>query len=78
MMSCADVGWKGVLRNLTSTQPELGPDITTLQVTADTSHDDILHISITDLHDTRWRIPAQFYPEWSNGESAHHLTALTS
>ena len=75
IVSNTDVGWKGVLRNLTSTQPDLGPDITTLQVTADTRHDDILHISITDLHDTRWRIPAHFYPELSYGESTYHLTA---
>ena len=67
IMLYADNGWKGVLRNLTSTQPELGPDITTLQVTADTSQSDILHISITDLHDTRWRVPAHFYPDLSDG-----------
>lgn len=69
IMLHADNGWKGVLRNLTSTQPELGPDITTLQVTADTSQSDILHICITDLHDTRWRVPAHFYPDLSDGAS---------
>ncbi|KAL0030915.1 hypothetical protein WJX79_000844 [Trebouxia sp. C0005] len=60
-----DVGWEGLLRNLTSTQSELGPDITSLTVKADTSQSDILHITITDLHDERWHVPPSLFPESS-------------
>ena len=60
-------GWQGLLRNLTSTQPELGPDITSLTVTADTTHTDIAHITITDLHDERWHVPPSLFPEASAG-----------
>lgn len=58
---CTDVGWEGVLRNLTSTQPELGSDVTSLSIQADTSLPDIAHISITDLHDTRWQVPESLF-----------------
>lgn len=58
----ADAGWEGILRNLTSTQPELGADVTSLAIKADTSHSDILHVSITDLHDERWRVPSSLFP----------------
>ena len=78
---CADAGWEGVLRNLTSTQPELGADITSLMVTADTSQSDIAHICITDLHNTRWQVPSALYP--SLGELLYkilrkHRTTLLS
>lgn len=56
-----DVGWEGLLRNLTSTQSELGSDITSLTATADTSHSDVVHISITDLHNERWHVPASLF-----------------
>ena len=62
-------GWQGLLRNLTSTQPELGPDITSLTVTADTTHADIAHITITDLHDERWHVPPSLFPEASAGKT---------
>ncbi len=64
----ADAGWEGLLRNLTSTQAELGPDITSLTVKADTSNADILHISITDLHDERWHVPSSLFPQASLGK----------
>ncbi len=67
-----DMGWEGLLRNLTSTQPELGPDITSLTVKADTSQSDILHISITDLHDERWHVPPSLFPESSFGACLPH------
>ncbi|KAL0022358.1 hypothetical protein WJX77_003500 [Trebouxia sp. C0004] len=60
-----DVGWEGLLRNLTSTQSELGPDITSLSVKADTSQSDVLHITITDLHDERWHVPPSLFPDSS-------------
>lgn len=50
------------MRNLTSTQPELGSDITSLIIQADKSLPSIAHISITDLHDTRWRVPGSLFP----------------
>lgn len=56
-----DKGWTAILRNLTSSQPELGPDITSLQVIADTSQQDKVHIEVTDLHDERWRVPPHLY-----------------
>lgn len=49
------------MRNLTSTQPELGSDVTSLAIQADSSMPDIAHISITDLHDTRWRVPQSLF-----------------
>ena len=69
---CADVGWEGLLRNLTRTQTELGPDITSLTDQADTSRSDILHITITDLHDERWHVPASLFPESSIGALLQH------
>ena len=69
---CADVGWEGLLRNLTSTQTELGPDITSLTVKANMAQSDILHITITDLHDERWHVPASLFPESSVGALLHH------
>ena len=68
-----DVGWEGLLRNLTSTQPELGPDITSLTVKADTSQSDILHITITDLHDERWHVPPSLFSQSSFGACLLHL-----
>lgn len=68
----ADVGWEGLLRNLTSTQSELGPDITSLTVKADTNQSDILHITITDLHDERWHVPPSLFPESSFGACLLH------
>ncbi len=66
------MGWEGLLRNLTSTQSELGPDITSLTVTADTSQSDILHITITDLHDERWHVPPSLFPGSSIGAHLPH------
>lgn len=68
MFNVADVGWEGLLRNLTSTQPELGSDITSLTITADTSHSGVVHISITDLHNERWHVPASLFSSSGIGE----------
>lgn len=74
MCTCTDVGWEGVLRNLTSTQPELGSDVTSLSIQADTSLPDIAHVSITDLHDTRWRVPESLFA--SVGKHVHMLQSI--
>ena len=69
----AESGWQGLLRNLTSTQPELGTDIQSLAVKVHTAQPDIVRLTIADYEGQRWQVPQLQDVLWPDGDFGERL-----
>ena len=76
----ADQHWQGELRSTAATQPELGPDVDTLAVSALTHRPDILRLTISDKAGQRWQVSQLAQQLWPSGDfsecSSHPLIAI--
>ena len=64
----ADVHWQGELRSTAATQPELGPDVDSLAVSALTHRPDVLRLTISDTEGQRWQVTQLAQQLWPSGD----------
>ncbi len=64
----ADQHWQGELRSTAATQPELGPDVDSLAVSALTHRPDILRLTISDKAGQRWQVTQLAQQLWPSGD----------
>ena len=64
----ADQHWQGELRNTAATQPELGPDVDELAVSALIHRTDILRLTISDKAGQRWQVTQLAQQLWPSGD----------